>query len=252
MAWSNIAFDYSGATVLVTGGTSGIGAGIAKAYREAGADVIITGTRSSPEKYEADLSAYRYLPLNIEDKHSVDAAAGALDRLDILINNAGLALPAIGLDEWEPDNFDRAIAIHMTSAFRLATRCRALLRDSPLAGGASVIGLASMASYFGIEGIPGYGSGKTGLLGMTRVLAVHWARDNIRVNAVAPGLTHSRMTTFSIEDPVYSAQTLDRTPIRRFGMPEDTSGAVLFLTSAAARWITGQVLAVDGGFSISG
>lgn len=250
--WPNITFDYSNASVLVTGGTSGIGAAIAEAYRDAGAEVTITGTRASASAYDADLSGYTYRQLDVEDHAAIDALAAALPRLDILVNNAGLAFFNLGLDEYDPDVFDRALQVHLSSGFRLAGRCREKLARTKLPGGASIIGIASMTSYFGIEWVPGYGAGKTGLLGTTRVLAIRYARDNIRVNAVAAGLTHSRTTASIMADEAYSAATIARTPAGRHGTPADTAGAVLFLTSAAAGWITGQTLPVDGGYSIMG
>ena len=250
--WPNVRFDYKGAAVLVTGGTSGIGAGIAAAYRDAGAEVSITGTRASAAKYETDLSAYRYLRLDVEDADSIDAVSAAVPRVDVLVNNAGLALPALGLDEYRPEIFDRAIAMHLTGAYRMAHRCIDKLAASRLPGGGSIVGIASMASFFGIEIVPGYGAAKTGLVGLTRALAVHLARRNVRVNAVAAGLTESRMTAATIANPEWAAPTLARTPAGRHGVPLDIAGAVLFLTSAAASWITGQTLPVDGGYTIAG
>lgn len=249
---TGITHDYRGVHVLVTGGTSGIGAATAAAYREAGADVTITGTRPSPADYDADLSGYRYLSMDIEDGASIDAVAAALPRLDILINNAGMALPSIGLDEYEPDIFARAVNMLLVGAFRMARRTAGLLAQSRIEGGASIIGIASMSSFFGIPIVPGYGAAKTGLLGLTRTLAVEWGPRNIRVNAVAAGLTRSHMTagTFAQED--WTAPTLARTPLGRLGEPKDIAGAILFLTSPAAAWITGQTLAVDGGYTVSG
>jgi len=250
--WPNVSFDYSGAAVLVTGGTSGLGAGIAKAYREAGADVTITGTGASAADYDADLSAYTYRQLDIEDRHSIDALAAAVPRVDILVNNAGLAFFNLGLDEYDPDVFDRALQVHLLSGFRLTMRCEERLMQSKLPGGASVIGIGSMTSFFGIEWVPGYGAGKTGILGSMRALAIRMGRKNIRVNTVAVGLSHSKTAASSIANADYSAATLARTPLGRHGDPIDTAGAVLFLTSAAASWITGQVMTVDGGYSIVG
>lgn len=249
--WPNIHFDYKGAAVLVTGGTSGIGAGIAAAYLAAGADVTITGTRASAADYDADLSGYRYLQLDIEDNASIDAVAAALPRLDILINNAGFALPSMGLDEYDPDIFERAVKMHLTAGFRMAQRCADKLLESKLPGGPSIIGIASMSSYFGIDIVPGYGAAKTGVVGLTRALAVHWG-GRIRVNAVAAGLTESRMTATTVSNPEWSAPTLARTPAGRLGVPQDIAGPVLFLTSAAAGWVTGQTLAADGGYTIAG
>lgn len=249
---NNPSYDYSGAHVLVTGGTSGIGAAAAFAYRSAGANVVITGTRPDAASYDADLSGYRYLQMDAEDGASIDAVAASLPRLDILINNAGIALPSLGLDEYEPDIFARAVDMLLIGAFRMARRSADLLAQSRIEGGASIIGIASMSSYFGIELVPGYGAAKTGLVGLTRTLAVKWGRAGIRVNAVAAGLTRSRMTASAFVDSGPTHEMLARTPLGRLGMPEDIANAILFLTSPGASWITGQTLAVDGGYTISG
>lgn len=252
MSSNQSTFDFSGARVLVTGGTSGIGAGIASAYRAAGAHVTITGTRASPADYDEDLSGYAYLQLDVENMAQVDAVARAQTGIDILVNNAGIALPSTGLDEWDPEVFTRAVNIHLVSGFRMARGCRDALARSTLAGGASVIGIGSMSSYFGIGIVPGYGAAKTGLLGITRAMAAEWGPQGIRANAVAVGMCASRMTAASLANPQWSAPTLARTPLGRHGVPEDVAGAVLFLTSAQASWITGQTLPIDGGYTISG
>ena len=249
---SNPRYDYQGAHVLVTGGTSGIGAATAAAYREAGAEVTITGTRPDAASYDVDLGGYRYLQLDIENGANIDAVAAALPRLDILINNAGMALPSLGLDEYEPEIFERAVNMLLIGAFRMARRTLDLLAASQLEGGASMISIASMSSYFGIGIVPGYGSAKTGLLGLTRVLAVEWGKRGIRVNAVAAGLTESRMTAGTFATPEWHEPTLARTPLGRLGVPDDIANAVLFLSSPAASWITGQALPVDGGYTVSG
>jgi NAD(P)-dependent dehydrogenase (short-subunit alcohol dehydrogenase family) len=237
---------------LVTGGTSGLGAAVAAAYRDAGAKVAITGTRASSSDYDDDLNGFHYHQLNVESRDDIDRVAAAIPTLDILVNSAGMALFALGLDEYDPDVFDRAISMHLSSVHRLAARCAPRLTESRLPGGASVISMASMSSFFGIEAVPGYGAGKTGLLGLTRVLAVHWATRNIRVNAIAAGMTRSRMTTPILQDPQINSTMLARVPLGRHGEPIDIAGPTLFLSSAAASWITGQTLAVDGGFSIMG
>lgn len=244
--------DYDGAHVLVTGGTSGIGAATAAAYREAGAEVTITGTRGSAAEYDADLSGYRYLQMDVEDKAGIDAVAAGLPRLDILINNAGMALPSLGLDEWDPEIFDRAVAMLLSSAFRLARRTADLLSESKLPGGSSVIGIASMSSFFGIPIVPGYGAAKTGLVGLTRTMAVNWGPRGIRANAVAAGLTESGMTASTFAEEAWTAPMLARTPLGRLGVPADIANAILFLTSPQASWITGQTLYVDGGYTVSG
>lgn len=248
----NPSYDFSGAHVLITGGTSGIGAAAAAAYREAGADVTITGTRGSASEYDADLSGYRYLQMDIEDGASIDAVAASLNKLDVLVNNAGMALPSLGLDEYEPEIFARAVNMLLVGAFRMARQSADLLAQSTIAGGASVVSIASMSSYFGIPIVPGYGAAKTGLLGLTRTLAVRWGERGIRVNAVAAGLTRSRMTEGTFAQEAWMAPTLARTPLGRPGEPDDIANAILFLSSPGAAWITGQTLAVDGGYTIAG
>lgn len=251
-SWSNIRFDYAGCHVLVTGGTSGIGAGIAAAYGEAGARVTITGTRPSASDYDIDLSSYGYRQLRVIDDSQIAAVAESLPELDILVLNAGAALAGGGVDEYEPDVFDLALRINLSSAYRLASACREKLARSGLPGGASVIGIASMTSFFGNEVVPGYGAAKAGLVQLTKSLGIHWAAENIRVNAVAVGLTETRMTAAHVADMEALAPYLTRTPLARVGQPRDVAGAVLFLTSAAASFITGQTLPVDGGYSIVG
>ncbi|MDE2411424.1 MAG: SDR family oxidoreductase [Sphingomonadales bacterium] len=244
--------DFSGAQILVTGGTSGIGAATAARFREAGAEVTITGTRASATEYDVDLSGYRYLQLDVERPDQIDAIAASLPRLDVLVNNAGIALPSLGLDEWEPDVFDRAVAMLLNGAFRMARRTVDLLAQSVVPGGGSVIGIASMSSFFGIPVVPGYGAAKTGLVGLTRTMAAHWGPRSVRANAVAAGLTRSGMTAGTFAQDAWTAPTLARTPLGRLGEPDDIAQAILFLASPAASWITGQTLAVDGGFTIAG
>jgi NAD(P)-dependent dehydrogenase (short-subunit alcohol dehydrogenase family) len=245
-------YDFGGTQVLVTGGTSGIGAATAAAFALAGAEVTVTGTRAAAADYDSDLGAYRYLQLDVESGESIDAAAASLSRLDVLVNNAGIALPSLGLDEYDPEIFARAVNMLLTSSFRMARRTADLLAESRIPGGGSIIGVGSMSSFFGIGMVPGYGAAKTGIVGLTRALAAQWGARGIRVNCVAAGLTRSRMTAGTFAQDAWTAPTLARTPLGRLGEPEDIAGAILFLSSPAASWITGQTLAVDGGFTIAG
>lgn len=248
--WPDCQYDYHGAEVLVTGGSNGIGAAIAAAYKAAGANVTITGTRASSADYQQDLSDYRYLQLQLTDNAQIQAVADAMPKLDILINNAGGNF--MMENEHEPEVFEKSVQVNLLSAYRLAHACRDKLAASQRPGGASVIGLASMTSYFGLEVVPGYGAAKAALVQLTKTLAISWAKDNIRVNAVAAGLVHSNMTAGFLAHEEASAPSLARTPMARFGAPVDIAGPILFLTSTAAGYITGQTLPVDGGFSIMG
>lgn len=250
MGWSNLRYDFGGASVVVTGGTSGIGAAIAAAFAEAGASVTITGTRTSASDYDSDLSAYRYLQLDIEDNASIDAVAEAIPKCDIVVNNAGLAFYPLGLDEHDPDVFARAIQVHLLSAYRLAHRLSPKLQSSALPGGASIIGIGSVTSFMGLSVTLGYGAGKTGLLGMTRGLAVSLGDKGVRVNVVAAGVVETRMTGDMLAAREARDSIVARTPLRRVGECADVAGATLFLASDAASWITGQVITVDGGYTI--
>ncbi len=248
--WANVRYDYRGATVLVTGGTSGIGAGIAAAYRDAGAEVTITGTRKTLQDYDADLNGYRYLQLSLTDKAQIEAVASQLPRLDIVVNNAGANF--MMQNEYDPEVFEKGLQVNLASVYRMSQALKLKLAASKLPGGGSVIGIASLTSFFGLEVVPAYGAAKAGLVQLVKTLSITWAKENIRVNAVAAGVTESRMTAQMLKIPAMMAPVLARTPLKRVGQPQDVAGAVLFLTSAAASYITGQTVLVDGGYSIVG
>jgi NAD(P)-dependent dehydrogenase (short-subunit alcohol dehydrogenase family) len=245
-----VRFDFSGCRVLVTGGSNGIGNAIAAGFLDAGAEVTVTGTRPAAEDYETDLSAYTYRPLQMTDAEGIEALAATLPSLDVLVNNAGSVMPG-GQSEYVPEVFEESLRINLTGAFRLASACRDKLQGSRLEGGASVVNMASMASYFGVPMVPGYGAAKAGIVQMTKVLAVAWAQDGIRVNAVAPGHVLTNMTAPLAASDALSAPILKRTPLGRWGEAHEVIGAVLFLASPVAGFITGQTLRVDGGYSIS-
>lgn len=249
---ASISFRYPGTSVLVTGGTSGIGAAVATAYQAAGAEVTITGTRANVSDYDADLAGYRYLQLDVTNAGQIAAVAAAQSKLDILVHSGGVGLASLGLDEYEPDNFELAVRMHLTSVFRLSKLCVDKLATSSLPGGASVIGIASMSSYFGVEVVPGYGAAKGGLVQLMKTMAVAWSKRGIRANAVAAGMIKTRQTKAAIEIPEFAALFMARTPLERFGEASEIAAAVLFLTSPAAAYITGQTLPVDGGFSVAG
>ncbi|HET6153945.1 MAG TPA: SDR family oxidoreductase, partial [Marmoricola sp.] len=152
---NSVAFDFSGATVLVTGGTSGIGHGIATAFRDAGAQVTVTGTRGSAEDYDVDLDGLDYRALTMGSGNALTVVGSSIDQLDVLINNAGATF-AGGLDEYDPDGFDEALEVNLRGAYRLTHACHPALRASTASGGASVVSVVSMAAFRAIPLVPGY------------------------------------------------------------------------------------------------
>ena len=240
-------FDFDETSVLVTGGTSGIGHAVASAFAAAGASVIVTGTRPSTADYDTDLSAFTYRPLEMRDRDAIEAVAADLDHLDVLVNNAGANFPD-GRDEWDPDAFSAALDLNVEGAMRLTVRSRAVLAASAMAGGASVVNIVSMTAFRSTTIVPGYSAAKAALLAMTRNLAVHWAGDGIRVNAVAPGLIETRMTAPMKSMPELFEAEVGKGVIHRMGTPEEVAAAVLFLCCEASAFTTGSVFAVDGGY----
>lgn len=244
---NSLTFDYTGSHVLVTGGTSGIGNGIAAAFVKAGAAVTITGTRGSVADYDDDLSAFTYRQCQIQEPDSIDALVDSLGDLDILINNAGGPYPAG--DEYDPDGYIASVTQNMFGPMRLTMKCYDRLKSSNAPGGASVVNIVSMSAFRSATFVPGYASSKMGLIALTMNLARRWANEGIRVNAVAPGLIDTRLTHPAMSIPeVMDVEIGFHTPLGRPGTPEDCAGAVLFLCTDAASYITGTSIAVDGGY----
>lgn len=243
------AFDFSGTRVLVTGGTSGIGHAVAIAFRDAGAFVDVTGTRTSSEAYDTDLTGLAYHQLEMADAEAIDELGRSFGSLDVLVNNAGANFPG-GRDEWIPDVFDDALTINLSGAFRLTMACHSALLRSNADGGASVVNMVSISAFLAVPVVPGYGSGKAGLLQLTRNLAAHWAGEGIRVNAVAPGVIDTPMTAPMKGFPEFIDQQLAHIPMGRFGMADEIAPIVLFLCTAQAGYVTGHALAADGGYQV--
>lgn len=245
-----VRFDFGGRRVLVTGGTSGIGFGVASAFVDAGAEVLVTGRQASASDYDRDLSRFDYRQAEMTDAASLDALADGIDRLDVLVNNAGANL--VAQDEWNPDTFAEALNLLLVSSFRLSVALKPTLVNSGIEGGGSIVNCASMSAFRAVPIVPGYGAAKAGVVQITLNLAVAWARENVRVNCVAPGLIETGMTAVMKAEGMeaLAAAELARVPMGRWGVPEDVAPAVLFLASPAARFILGQTLCVDGGYSV--
>ena len=237
-------FDYSGYRVLATGGSNGIGLAIARAFRDAGAEVTITGTRASAQDYEEDLSGFAYRRVMMEEAGEVDALIAATEALDVLVNNAGTAIRAP--DAFTPEGFARNIEINLNSVYRLCLG----LRDRLAARPGSIVNIASMTSYVSSPRVPGYGASKAAILQLTKTLGALYAPDGIRVNAIAPGWIETNLTTGVQAAPELSDPIVARTPMDRWGKPEEMAGTALYLASdQLAGFVTGVTIPVDGGFS---
>ena len=247
MSTGTASFDFTGARVLVTGGTSGIGLGTATAFADAGAAVTITGTRSGPGDYEDDLSRFDYRQLRVTDNEQIRALADSLDGLDVLVNNAG-NVKFTGPDDDPIDVFEEMVRVHLLSGHNLSEACLDMLSASELPGGASVVGIASLTSFMANPFVPGYGAGKAGMVQLAKTQAALWADRGIRSNCVAAGNIATRMTAPVVEMEEFSADMLKRTSMHRWGKPKEIADAVLFLSSDRASFITGETLVVDGGY----
>jgi 3-oxoacyl-[acyl-carrier protein] reductase len=239
-------FEFEGLQVLVTGGTNGIGFATASAFADAGAKVTITGTRRDAADYERDLSRFAYRQCRLSAPADIEELAAELDALDILVNNAGQSRPG-GASEWDLDVFTAVVGVDLIGSYRVATACLPLLKRSTMAGGASVINNLSLTVFFGEPTVPAYGAAKGGLAQLTKTLAIDWAPHGIRVNAVAPGVIATDLSSALDRDPVRRDAFMARIPLRRFGTPRDVAMSVLYLATPESEWITGTCLVVDGG-----
>ncbi|MBB6563540.1 NAD(P)-dependent dehydrogenase (short-subunit alcohol dehydrogenase family) [Acidovorax soli] len=240
--------SFSGQRVLVVGATSGIGHGIAQAFAQAGAQVTATGATAAEvaaAQAQPGHPGMAFAPLDVRDDALVASFFGALERLDVLVNCAGIIQRG---QEHDPVAFARVIDINLTGSMRTCAAARGLLKAS----GGCIVNTASMLSFFGGGLVPGYSASKGGVAQLTKSLAIAYAADGIRVNAVAPGWIATPLTQALQDDPARSAPILARTPMGRWGTPQDVAGPVLFLANKAqAAFVTGVVLPVDGGYLIT-
>ena len=225
-------------TAVVTGGTSGIGLTLAQGLSNAGYDVIAAGLNPP----QSDDEKITFIELDITDKGAVKSLFSDLNQLDILINAAGIIRREAELD---PDVFEETINVNLNGTMRACAAARSLLSQSS----GSIINIASMLSYFGGGLVPGYAASKGGIMQLTKSLAIAYAGDNIRVNALAPGWIKTPLTENLQNDDKRSEAILSRTPLGRWGTPEDLVGPALFLIGSDAKFITGSLLNVDGGYA---
>lgn len=235
-------FDFAGAEVVVVGASrAGIGAAIARAFRDAGATVEITGAEAEPAAEDA--GRFAYTQLDVTDGAAIRDFASGRDRVDVLVNCA--AITARG-EEMAPEFFAKVVDVNLHGTFRMAEAFHGQLK----AAKGALINIASMYAMFGSPRNPAYGASKAAVVQLTKSLAIAWAGDGIRVNAVAPGFIVTQQSARSRTDPAHVAAVNLRTPMGRWGQPEDIAGPVLFLASTAAGFMTGTCLAIDGGYSV--
>jgi 2-deoxy-D-gluconate 3-dehydrogenase len=250
-------FSLQGKVAIVTGGNGGIGKGIARGFAGAGADIVIAA-RNQAKSAEAareiqEEFGVRVLGIQVDVRQQEQIqsmGANVLDtfsRIDILVNNAGINIRKMPQDYLEAE-WDEVLETNLRSAFLCSKAVYSAMKE---AGGGKIINIGSMTSIFGGARLAPYGTSKGGIVQLTRSLAVAWAQDNIQVNAILPGWIDTDLTRQARKDlPGLNERVLARTPVGRWGEPDDLAGAAIFLASPASDFLTGVALPVDGGFSV--
>ena len=240
--------DFSGKRILVVGGSSGIGNGIAHSFRLRGAEVHVWGTRAAASDYSAeegsDLAGLRYSCVDVGDPDAISAAPLPFAGLDVLVLCQGTVVYKRG--EFARQGWDRVMAVNLDSLMHCASK----FRDQLAAARGSVIIVSSISGYKANIGNPAYAASKAGAISLTKTLGQAWAPLGIRVNGLAPGLVDTKLTKVTTDHPDRLAGALARIPEGRMGTPTDMAGTAIFLASPLASYVTGHTVVVDGGLML--
>jgi NAD(P)-dependent dehydrogenase (short-subunit alcohol dehydrogenase family) len=236
---THTSFDVAGKHVIITGGSGGIGSTFARAFLEKGARVTVTDIKPLPTDFDKRSVAFEQL--DVSDNTAVLALAGKITQLDVLIHCAGHLVP---FKEHRIDVFEKVVDVHLFGSMRLATAFREQLKRSR----GTIINIASMYSYFGNGRVPAYAAAKTAIVSLTKSLAIAYAEDGIRVNAIAPGWIDTEISKGGQQDEAFNAKVMDRLPTKRWSDPMELAGTAIFLASPASSLINGVTIPVDGGY----
>jgi 3-oxoacyl-[acyl-carrier protein] reductase len=239
--------DFTGQTVLVVGGSSGIGNGIARAFRERGGEVYIWGTRATAADYAnepgSDLSGLHYTCMDVADTAKLEAYVPPFKKLDVLVLSQGTVV--YKRQEFTRAVWDRVMGINLDSVLSCAMKFKPMLLETH----GKLVVVSSLSGFRSNKGNPAYAASKAGVINLTRTLGEAWAPEGIRVNGLAPGLVNTKLTKVTTDNPKRLADTLTKIPLGRLGEPHEMAGAALFLASPLASYVIGQTLIVDGGLS---
>jgi 3-oxoacyl-[acyl-carrier protein] reductase len=240
--------NFSGRNVMVVGGSSGIGNGIARTFLRHGANVFIWGTRPFAADYRGDagcnLEGLHYTQMDVTDFDAVAALAPPFTTLDVLVLSQGTALYRKA--EFEMEGFRRVVDLNLNSLMACLVKFEPMLVSAK----GSVIIVSSTAAFHSTKGNPAYNASKTGAFGLTRTLGQAWAGQGIRVNGIAPGFVATKLTKNTTEHPARSAEALREIPLGRYGTPNEMGNVALFLASPLASYVVGQTVVVDGGLRL--
>lgn len=241
--------DFSGKRVLVVGGSSGIGNGIAQAFRAKGAHVHVWGTRASAANYDAaqgsDLAGLGYTQVDVSDAAAIASAPTPFaEGLDVLVQSQGAVL--YKRQEFQREGFDKVVAVNLSSVMQIAEKLHGELAQSQ----GSITVVSSIGAFKPTFGNPAYAASKAGAVQLVRTLALAWAGEGIRVNGIAPSLVETQMTRVTFDHEERRDKALAKIPLGRFGTVEEMAGVALFLASPLAGFVTGQTIIADGGVTL--